>query len=141
MLNGTLVATYNVFRSASREIAGKSEAGRLLAVVSGLALRGLPHASAMAAAQAGVVGLVRALAVELGPRGVTVNALAAGWLTTTPGRGPDDPAANAALRHIPLQRFGTPDDLALLALYLCSDAAGHYTGQVLSVDGGVLTRL
>lgn len=141
VLNGTLVATYNVFRSASREIAGKGETGRLLAVVSGLALRGLPHVSAMAAAQAGVVGLVRALAVELGPRGVTVNALAAGWLTTTPGRGPDDPAANAALRHIPLQRFGTPDDLAPLAVYLCSDAAGHYTGQVLSIDGGVLARL
>lgn len=141
VLTGNLTATYNVFRSAGREFASQSEPGRLLAVTSGLALRGLRNLSAYAAAQAGVVGLVRSLAHELGPHGVTVNAIAVGWLTTTPGRGPDEINDNPLLRFIPMRRFGTPDDAAALAVYLCANAAGYYTGQVIAVDGGVLKHL
>ena len=140
VLSGNLTATYNVFRSASREIAGKSEGGRLLALISAIGLRGLPQLSAYAAAHAGIVGLVRSLAQELGPAGITTNAIAAGWLTSTPGRGAADPADNLLLRFIPMKRFGSPDEIAPLAVYLCSTAAGYYNGQIVAVDGGALTH-
>ncbi len=141
VVGGNLSATYNVFRSASRELAGKTDDGRLLAVLSGLALRGLPNVSAYAAAQAGVVGLVRALSQELGGRGVTTNAIVAGWLEETPGRGPDEINDNLLQRYIPARRFGRPEDLALLAVYVCSNASGYVNGQTISVDGGALKHL
>jgi NAD(P)-dependent dehydrogenase (short-subunit alcohol dehydrogenase family) len=141
VISGNLTATYNAFRSASKELAGKTEDGRLLAVLSGLALRGLPNVSAYAAAQAGVIGLVRALSQELGGRGVTTNALVAGWMLETPGRGADEINDNLLQRYIPARRFGRPEDLALLAVYLCSNASGYVNGHVVSVDGGALKHL
>ncbi len=104
-------------------------------------MRGLPNVSAYAAAQAGVVGLVRALSQELGGQGVTVNALVAGWLDDTPGRGPDDLNDNLLQRYIPMRRFGRAEELAPLAVYLCSSASGYVNGQTVSVDGGVLKHL
>ena len=140
-LAGALGAAYNVFRSAAREIAGKAEEGRLLAVLSGVALRGLANTSALAASQAAVVGLVRALAQELGPAGVTSNAIVSGWRVDSPGRGPADPNDNPLQRQIPLRRFGRPDEIAPLAVYLCSPASGYVNGQVIAVDGGILQRV
>lgn len=140
-IEGNLTATYNVFRSAAGELADKTEEGRLVVVLSAVALRGLANVSAYAAAQSGVVGLVRALAQELGGRGVTVNALVSGWREDSPGRGPDEIDDNLLQRYIPLRRFGRPEDLALLAVYLCSNASGYFSGQAVAVDGGVLKHL
>ena len=141
VIEGNLTATYNVFRSASRELADKTADGRLLVVLSGLAERGLPNLSAFAAAQAGVLGLVRALSQELGARGVTTNAIVAGWMEDTPGRGPDDVNANVLQRYIPMRRFGQAEDIALLAVYLASAASGYVNGQSVAVDGGALKHL
>jgi len=141
VLGGALAGAYHVFRSAVRELAGKGDSGRLIAVLDGPAVRGLANVSAHAAAQAGVVGLVRALAQEVGTQGITVNAIVAGWLRDTPGRGPDDLSANLLQRFIPQRRFGAPDDVALLAVYLASAAAGYVSGHIASVDGGVLKHL
>lgn len=137
-IDGILSATYHVFRSASREIAGKSDAGRLLAVVSGLALRGVANTSAVAAAQAGVVGLVRSLAVELGADGVTTNAIAHGWMGSAAREASLSEDDQALLRSIPLGRLGRAGDVASLAVYLCSTSSGYINGRVMTVDGGAL---
>ena len=141
VIGGNLVATYNVFRSAAHELADKRPDGRLIAVLGPTALRGLANTSALAAAQTAVLGLVRSLALELGPRGLTVNAIVTGWRTDSPGRGLDPPAENELLRRIPMRRFATPDDIAPLVVYLCSTAAGYISGAAISVDGGVMRRV
>ncbi len=140
VLTGNLTSTYSAFRSAAQEFA-KTDTGRLLVVLAGPALRGLPNLSAYSAAQAGVMGLVRSLAQELGGNGVTVNAIVTAWLTDTPGRGPDEINENLLQRYIPMRRFGEASDVALLAVYLCSAASGYVNGQAISVDGGVLKHL
>ena len=141
MIAGNLVATYNVFRSAARELTGKRPDGRLIAILGPTALRGLANTSAFSAAQTAVLGLVRSLALELGPRGLTVNAIVTGWRTDSPGRGPDPPAKNELLRRIPMRRFASPDDITPLVVYLSSTAAGFISGSAISIDGGVMRRV
>ena len=139
MIGGTLTATYNVFRSVAKELAGTQTAGRLIVVLSPHAVRGQTNTSAYAAGQAGVLGLVRSLSQELAPHGTTVNAIVAGWLDESPAgsAGRDD---DVLKDHIPLGRFGRPDEIAPLAVYVASQASGFLTGQALYVDGGLLNR-
>lgn len=138
ILGGNLAAAYHAFRSAARELGGD---GRLIALLAAPALRGLANLSAYSAAQAGVLGLVRSLSQELAPRGITANAIVTGWTADAPGRGEDDPDANVLLRYIPARRFGRPEDIAPLAVYLASTSSGYITGQAIQVDGGVLKHL
>lgn len=127
-------------RSFVRELPAEA-AGRLIYVTSIIGERGLSGTTAYGAAKAGITGLITSLSQELGARGVTVNAIATGWMDWTPGRGPDDLAANRLLRFIPLKRFGTAEDIAALAVLLASDAGGYLNGQVYRVDGGVSGHL
>lgn len=94
------------------------------------------------AAKAGVVGLVRGLSVELGSHGIRVNGLAPGYIRTAQALSVEHsvgPAAlEAAAEFIPLKRIGEPDDIADVALFLASDAARYLTGQVITVDGGLV---
>ncbi len=138
-IGGTLTATYNVFRSVAKELASTQSAGRLIVVLSPQAVRGQRNNSADAAGQAGVLGLVRSLSQELAPNGTTVNAIVAGWLDDSPAgsAGRDD---DVLKDHIPLGRFGRPDEIAPLAIYLSSQASGFLTGQALYIDGGLLNR-
>lgn len=138
ILGGNLAAAYHAFRSAAREL---GEDGRLIALLAAPALRGLANLSAYSAAQAGVLGLVRSLSQELAPRGITANAIVTGWTADAPGRGEDDPEANVLLRYIPARRFGRPEDIAPLAVYLASTSSSYITGQAIQVDGGVLKHL
>ena len=139
VVGANLIGPYAVFRSASREFRDKP--GRLIALLDAPAQRGLTNLSAHAAAQSGVVGLVRAVSQELGPKGVTANAIVSGWTESSPGRGSSDAESNLLLRYIPMRRFGSPSELASLAVYLSSPAAGYVTGQVFQVDGGVFKHL
>lgn len=139
VMGASLGGTYAAFRSAAREF--RDGPGRLIALLEAPSVRGLANVSAYAAAQAGVIGLVRALSQELAPRGITVNAVVQGWMEHSVGRGSSDASENVLLRFIPLRRFGRPEDAAPLAVYLASPVSGYVSGQVFHVDGGVLKHL
>ena len=139
ILGANLGGTFAAFRSAAREFGDGS--GRLIALLDAPSVRGMANVSAVAASQAGVIGLVRALSQELAPRGITVNAIVQGWTEHSAGRGSSDAESNLLLRFVPMRRFGTPEDVAPLAVYLASPAAGYITGQVFQIDGGVLKHL
>lgn len=115
--------------------------GRIVNVASVLALRGVPDQTAYCAAKHGVLGFTRALAHLLAPRRITVNAICPGWTRTemAEGRmrelGMDEPQLAAG---VPLGRFIEPEEVADLALFLMSAAAGGMTGQALTLDGGTL---
>jgi NAD(P)-dependent dehydrogenase (short-subunit alcohol dehydrogenase family) len=117
-----------------------SGGGALLAIGSMFSFFGAPHAPAYAASKAGVVGLVKSLAVAFAPEGIRVNALAPGWIETAMTAVPRaNPARFAELSaRIPAGRWGTPADVAPAALFLCSPLAAYITGAVLPVDGGYL---
>jgi NAD(P)-dependent dehydrogenase (short-subunit alcohol dehydrogenase family) len=132
-LNGT-------FRTCRAFVSDMIEAGwgRIVNVSSVGGLRGGPMLVHYAAAKAGIVGFTKALAIDLGPKGVTVNAIAPGLVDTPMLRasGLSDAVRGATIAQMPIRRLGTPEDVAAACLFLVSDAAGWFTGQVLSPNGG-----
>ncbi|MEO8538587.1 MAG: SDR family oxidoreductase [bacterium] len=119
----------------------EGETGRLLFTTSVFGERGVENLTAYATAKAGVIGLSAALSQEIAARGATCNCISTGWMDWTPGRGPDDVGANLLMRFVPMRRFGKAEELAALAVLLCSDAAGYLSGQVFHVDGGISQHL
>jgi len=114
--------------------------GSILFIASMASLFGIPNVFAYSAAKTAYVGMVRALATEVSPAGVRVNAIAPGWIDTEMSRQATarDPARKRRiLARTPLGRFGEPADVGAAAVYLCSPAAKFVTGAVLPVDGGV----
>jgi NAD(P)-dependent dehydrogenase (short-subunit alcohol dehydrogenase family) len=115
--------------------------GRVINVVSVLGERGIANAAAYCAAHGGVLNLTRALAQEWAAQGITVNAIALGWMEDSLALGDADPGANKTVRYIPMKRAGRPDEAGPLAVYLASDASGYVTGQTFFVDGGLTVHL
>lgn len=136
-LNGV----FHACRAAGKEMLKQGTGGRIINLTSVLGERSVANAAAYSAAHAGIMNLTRTLAVEWGAHGITVNAIAQGWMEYTPAIGNPDPAANQTVRFVPMKRAGRADEVAPLALYLASDAAGYVSGQVLYVDGGLSTHL
>ena len=89
------------------------------------------------ASKGAVNSLTRALAVELGGRGVIVNAVAPGFIETDMSEAVRNKAGDLIKKAVPLKRLGKPDDIAAVVLFLCGPAAGYVTGQVITVDGGL----
>lgn len=117
--------------------------GRIVFMGSLTGLRGRPTIHGYAASKSGLGAIARTLASELGPHGVTVNCIAGGYFETDMSvglRGNAELVARINAR-IPLQRWGTPEDLAGIAVLLASDAGGYITGQEICVDGGIGTAL
>ena len=90
------------------------------------------------AAKAGVIGMTKSMARELASRGITVNAVAPGFIETDMTAVLGDEVRNQILSQIPLARFGSPEDVAAAVRFLASDDAGYITGQTLHVDGGMV---
>jgi len=112
--------------------------GRILSAASGSTRLGARGLTAYAAAKAGIVGMTRTWARELGPRGITANAVAPGLIDTETVRTVPSEELEATLRRIPARRLGRPEEVAAVYLFLASDLASFINGAVVGVDGGLL---
>ena len=115
----------------------KARYGRIVNLSSVVALRGNPGQVNYCASKAGLIGMTKSLAKEMGARGITVNAVAPGYISTDMTAALPDAARQAMLSTIPVGRAGSPEDVAAAVAFLASEEAGYITGQVLSVDGGM----
>jgi 3-oxoacyl-[acyl-carrier protein] reductase len=115
----------------------KAKHGRIINITSVVGSAGNPGQINYAAAKAGVAGMSRALAREVGSRNVTVNCIAPGFIDTDMTRELTEQQINALLRQIPLGRFGLPEDIAAAVAFLASPQAGYVTGTTLHVNGGM----
>lgn len=116
----------------------KQRSGRIINMSSVVGLSGNPGQANYAAAKAGLVGLTKAVAREVASRNVTVNALAPGYITTAMVDELTEETQAKILDRIPMGRFGTPEDVAEAVVFLSSDGASYITGQVLTIDGGMI---
>jgi len=130
-LTGTFLAT----RAVAKYMI-KQRAGRIVNIASIVGIIGNAGQANYAASKAGIIGFTKSCAKEFASRNVTVNAIAPGFIQTRMTEALSEEAKNAYLKSIPLNRFGTPEDVANLALFLVSDAAGYITGHVVNLDGG-----
>jgi SDR family mycofactocin-dependent oxidoreductase len=143
VLDINLQGVLNLARAAVPELLrrGEPRSGRFLAVASTAASRGLPMLAAYCAAKAGVTGLIRALAVELGPSGVTANAVSPGSTATAildeSARLYALPAAQSFASQQPMQRLLDPDEVAAVLVFLAGAGSSAITGAVVPVDGGL----
>jgi len=129
----------SVFRLSRAVMRGMMKArwGRIVNITSVVGASGNPGQANYAAAKAGIVGMSKSLAQELGSRGITVNCVAPGFIDTDMTRALPEEQRRALLARIPLGRLGQPEDVAAAVAYLASPAAGYVTGAVLHVNGGM----
>ena len=116
----------------------KNDAGRVINISSVIGQMGNAGQANYAASKAGLIGFTKSIAKELGSRGITVNAIAPGFITTDMTAEMSEEARAQLLQNIPLGALGEAEDVAEAALFLASDAARYITGQVLNVDGGMV---
>ncbi len=111
--------------------------GRIVNISSVVGIIGNPGQSNYSASKAGVIGFTKSMARELGSRGITVNAVAPGYIQTEMTNKLNDEQRARLVQNIPLGRMGTPEDIAKVVAFLCSPDADYITGQVIAVDGGM----
>jgi 3-oxoacyl-[acyl-carrier protein] reductase len=115
----------------------RQRAGRIICISSVVGQRGNPGQANYAASKAGLIGFAKSVALEVASRGITVNVVAPGMIETDMTRAIADKAREEWASMIPLERLGTPDDVAAAVCFLASDEASYITGQVLAVNGGL----
>lgn len=137
VLDTNLKGTFNTIRFATRQML-KQRSGRIINMSSVVGVSGNAGQANYAASKAGVIGLTKAVAREVASRGITVNAIAPGFIQTDMTDVLSDKVKEAMVGQIPLGRFGQTEDIAAAVAFLASDSAGYITGQVLHVDGGMV---
>lgn len=136
VIDTDLKGVYNCLKQASR-IMLKQRSGRIVNISSVVGVLGNAGQVNYAAAKAGVIGMTKSLARELGSRGITVNAVAPGFIETDMTETLSDAIKENTLTQIPLKRFGKVEDVAETVAFLVSDKAAYITGQTIHVDGGM----
>ena len=132
-LTGVFYLTHPVMKAMLKAKQG----GRIINISSVVGQMGNPGQVNYCSAKAGLLGFTKSLARELGGRQITVNAVTPGYIETPMTHGLTDDQRNAMLSLVPLQRLGTPQDIAAAVSFLASDSASYITGQVISVNGGM----
>jgi 3-oxoacyl-[acyl-carrier protein] reductase len=136
VINVNLKSVFNCIKAVST-IMVKQRSGRIINLASVVGVMGNPGQANYVASKAGIIGLTKTVAKELGSRGITVNAVAPGFIDTEMTAVLSEKAKEAMLGMIPLKRAGTPQDVADAIAFLASDSAAYITGQVIHVTGGM----
>ncbi|MCM3717193.1 3-oxoacyl-[acyl-carrier-protein] reductase [Fictibacillus phosphorivorans] len=137
VINTNLKGVFLTTKAVTRQMM-KQRSGRIINIASIVGVSGNAGQANYVAAKAGVIGLTKTSAKELSSRGITVNAIAPGFIETDMTGKLEEGIKEDMLRNIPLARFGQPDDIAAAAAFLASDASSYITGQTLHVDGGMV---
>ena len=138
VMNINLKSCFNTVKASTRTFM-KQRGGSIINITSVVGLRGNAGQSNYAASKAGIIGFTKSIALEFGSRGIRSNAIAPGFIETEMTEVLDEATVQSWRDAIPLKRGGQPDDVADCAVFLGSDMSAYITGQVLQVDGGMLT--
>jgi 3-oxoacyl-[acyl-carrier protein] reductase len=136
VLDANLTGAFRVTKRAAQGML-KARKGRIIYISSVVALLGSPGQANYAASKAGLIGLARSIARELGSRSITANVIAPGFIETDMTAELPETRKNEILGQVPLKRYGSADEVAGAALYLASEAGAYVNGVVLPVDGGL----
>ena len=136
VLNINLKGTFNCIKAVTKTMM-KQRSGRIINVSSVVGASGNPGQANYVASKAGIIGLTKGVAKELGSRGITANVVAPGFIDTDMTTSLPDKAKEMMVSQIPLGRVGTADDIAAAVVFLASEQAGYITGQVIHVNGGM----
>lgn len=132
-----LKGTYNCTKAVTRKMM-KQRSGKIVNIASVVGVMGNVGQANYAASKAGIIGFTKSVAKELATRGINVNAVAPGFIQTEMTDVLSDEVKEALLNSIPMRQLGTPEDVANVVAFLCSDDARYITGQVIHVDGGMV---
>jgi 3-oxoacyl-[acyl-carrier protein] reductase len=138
VINVNLKSCFNTVKAATRTFM-KQKSGSIINMTSVVGIKGNAGQANYAASKAGIIGFTKSVALELGSRGIRSNAIAPGFIETEMTAVLDEKMVQSWRDAIPMKRGGTPDDVADCAVFLASDLSAYITGQVIQVDGGMLT--